>query len=53
MKLEIDKKIVKIGRSKGIIIPPIFLKFLGVDSDNYTVSLSIENDGILIRKKDK
>jgi antitoxin component of MazEF toxin-antitoxin module len=52
MKIELEKKIVKIGRSKGIIIPPLFLKVLGIDNDNNTVKLTVEEDGIVIRKKD-
>lgn len=51
MKAEIEKKIVKIGRSKGIIIPPLFLKLLDISSENSDVILSLEDGKIIIKKK--
>ncbi|MBR1460246.1 hypothetical protein IJ596_01240 [bacterium] len=50
MKAELEKKIVKIGRSKGVIIPPLFLKLLDLDLDN-NIILSLEDNKIIIRKK--
>lgn len=51
MRAEIEKKIVKIGRSKGIIIPPLFLKLIGISSENTDVILSLEDGKIVIRKR--
>ncbi|MBP3820054.1 hypothetical protein J6G99_00215 [bacterium] len=51
MKAETNKKFIKLGRSWGMIIPPWFFKLIDINPINDEVSLTIENDSIVIRKK--
>lgn len=51
MAIEVNKKFVKLGRSWGIIIPPWFLKILEIDPEKADLSISIENNKIIIQEK--
>jgi len=46
----IEKKFVKLGRSWGIIIPSVILQLLKINPEKEKVSLSIENEKIIIEK---
>lgn len=47
----IEKKFVKLGRSWGLIIPPVLLQLLKIDPQKTIVDISIENEKIIIEKK--
>ena len=51
MEIKLDKKIVKLGRSWGVIIPPWILASLNINPKNDNVILSVENDKIIIEKR--
>lgn len=46
----IEKKFVKLGRSWGLIIPPVLLKLLKINPEKETINISIENEKIIIEK---
>lgn len=47
----IEKKFVKLGRSWGLIIPPVLLQLLKINPKETIVDISIENEKIIIEKK--
>jgi len=49
----IEKKFVKLGRSWGLIIPPVLLQLLKIDPKETIMDISIENEKIIIEKKNK
>ena len=51
MKIETEKKFLKLGRSWGIIIPPQFFKMLNIEPKKDMAQISIEDDKIVIKKK--
>ena len=53
MDIKLDKKFVKLGRSWGIIVPPWILSSLGIKPDADEIIMSVENDKIVIEKRNK
>lgn len=51
MEIKLDKKFVKLGRSWGVIVPPWILSSLGINPNSDEISMSVENDKIVIEKK--
>ncbi len=51
MKFKLDKKFVKLGRSWGMIIPPWFLKILDIDPKADEMTLTVQDNRIVIEKK--
>lgn len=47
----IDKKFVKLGRSWGIIVPPILLQLLKINPQQDEMVMTIENEKIILQKK--
>lgn len=47
----IEKKFVKLGRSWGIIIPPVILQLLRIDPNGDEVVIKIEDNKIILEKK--
>ncbi len=47
----IERKFTKVGRSRAIIIPPLFLKLLKINPDLDKVNVNIEGEKIIIEKK--
>lgn len=47
----IEKKFVKLGRSWGIIIPPVILQLLRIDPKEDEVVIKIEDNKIILEKK--
>lgn len=47
----IEKKFVKLGRSWGLIIPPVILQLLKINPEKETVNISIDNEKIIIEKR--
>lgn len=51
MKFKLDKKFVKLGRSWGMISPPWFLKILDIDPKADEMTLTVQDNRIVIEKK--
>jgi len=47
----IEKKFVKLGRSWGLIIPPVLLQLLKIDPEKEKVNISINGEKIIIEKQ--
>jgi antitoxin component of MazEF toxin-antitoxin module len=47
----IEKKFVKLGRSWGLIIPPVLLQLLQINPEKETVVISMVDNKIVIEKK--
>ncbi|MFQ8626535.1 MAG: hypothetical protein ACLSA2_08825 [Candidatus Gastranaerophilaceae bacterium] len=50
MKFKLDKKFVKLGRSWGMIIPPWFLKILDINPETDEMTLTVQDNRIVIEK---
>jgi antitoxin component of MazEF toxin-antitoxin module len=48
----IEKKFVKLGRSWGLIIPPVLLQLLQIKPEKETVVISMVDNKIIIEKKE-
>ncbi len=47
----LTKKFVKLGRSWGLIVPPVLLQLLKINPNSDEVVISMKDDKIIIEKK--
>ncbi len=51
MEIKLDKKFVKLGRSWGVIVPPWILSSLKINPQKDSVTMSVQDDKIIIEKQ--